>query len=223
MTLLQLPKTTRAALIALLFHGVGLAGIFSGTAWVLAATPLNLLLSTGLLIWSTEQRNRAFWMLLAACFITGMITEIIGVNTGLLFGDYRYGAVLGPGIAGVPWVIGCNWFIVIFCCGTSLELLLNRLLPTAPEKLKSLSLVVDGAILAVLFDWLIEPVAVRLGYWTWNGGDIPVLNYVCWWAISFALLLLFRRWRPEQPNKFAVHLLLIQILFFLVLRTFLQA
>ena len=40
--------------------------------------------------------------------------------------------------------------------------------------LKVLSVVVDGATLAVAFDWLMEPVAVNLGYWTWHGnGEIP--------------------------------------------------
>ncbi|MEX0636794.1 MAG: carotenoid biosynthesis protein, partial [Ferruginibacter sp.] len=85
-----------------------------------------------------------------------------------------------------------------------------------------IAVVVDGALLAVLFDWLMEPVAVKLGYWTWLGdGEIPFYNYVCWFFISLILLLLFKKMPFRKSNKFAVNLLLIQSMFFLILRTFL--
>jgi putative membrane protein len=220
MFLNRLSRTTLATLIALLFHTVGLAGIFTQTKWVIEATAFNLLLSAGLLIWTHNGRDRAFWLFALICYATGLLTEIIGVNTGLLFGDYQYGQVLGPQLASVPLVIGINWFIVQYCCGHTLLALIDRLLPDIPARMKSWSLVVDGAILAVVFDWLIEPVAVKLGYWTWNGGEIPSFNYLSWLVISLLLMLVFRRLQPGGTNKFAVHLLLIQALFFLILRTF---
>ena len=42
-----------------------------------------------------------------------MLTEAIGVNTGLLFGTYEYGANLGFKIFGVPLIIGVNWTVLI--------------------------------------------------------------------------------------------------------------
>ena len=79
------------------------------------------------------------------------------------------------------------------------------------------------AALAVLFDWLIEPVAVKLGYWQWKGdGSIPMYNYICWAVISALLLAVFHFCAFNKQNKFAIHLLLIQALFFLLLRTFLK-
>jgi putative membrane protein len=63
---------------------------------------------------------------LALTFLTGILVEIMGVNTGLLFGDYQYGAVLSPRIKQVPWVIGINWFLVIYCCGISIHTLLTK-------------------------------------------------------------------------------------------------
>jgi putative membrane protein len=160
----------------------------------------------------------------------GIFVEIIGVNTGILFGDYAYGNVLGPKIKNVPLLIGVNWFLIIYCCGISIHTVMmkaiNRIAADTgktPMALKVLSVIVDGATLAVFFDWLIEPVAVKLGYWFWNGnGGIPIFNYICWFVISLLLLALFHFAKFNKENKFAVNLLLVQMMFFLLLRTFLK-
>ena len=74
-----------------------------------------------------------------------------------------------------------------------------------------------------VFDWLMEPVAVKLGYWVWQGdGSIPMLNYICWFLISLLLLAVFHFAKFNKQNKFAVNLLLTQLMFFLLLRTFLK-
>jgi putative membrane protein len=82
-------------------------------------------------------------------------------------------------------------------------------------------MIVDGAMLAVLFDWILEPVAIKLGYWTWKGTDVPLYNYLSWFFLSCCLLTIFHFCSFEKENKFAVNLLLIQAMFFLLLRTFL--
>jgi bisanhydrobacterioruberin hydratase len=216
----------------LLFHGFGALGIVANIYkdFFIQATPLNLLLMFGLLLATHRQRNRAFWLFVAICVVVGITVEVIGVNKGWLFGQYSYGTVLGPKWLGVPPLIGINWFITIYCCGATLQALLQKLLPAvdgtplAGKKWSSLSMILDGAILAVCFDWLIEPVAVQLGYWAWGGsGAIPTYNYVCWWGISALLMACFHYSNFHKTNKFAVHLLLIQIMFFLVLRTFLSS
>ena len=55
-----------------------------------------------------------------------------------------------------------------------------------------------AASLMTAMDFLIEPVAVRAGWWTWSAGDIPISNYVTWWIVAFALGLL---WRDEDDLK----------------------
>jgi putative membrane protein len=220
-----------ATAVAILFHTIGLAGLlFFDQSFFLAATPFNLLLSFTLLIWTQNNKNAWFSLFLAACIVLGIIVEIIGVNTGYLFGDYAYGKVLGPGINNVPVLIGVNWFLIIYCCGISIHTLLmkaiNRVAADTgktPMVIKALSVIIDGATLAVLFDWLMEPVAVKLGYWVWNGdGSIPMFNYICWFVISLLLLMVFHFAKFNKQNKFAVNLLLIQLMFFLLLRTFLK-
>jgi putative membrane protein len=154
---------------------------------------------------------------------------MIGVNTGLLFGKYEYGSVLGTGIQNVPWLIGINWFTVIYCCGMAISHMQNWFFARSPEaqlllspQLRFLSFISDGAMLAAFFDFILEPVAVKLGYWTWLGeGDIPFTNYLCWFLISALLLTVFKLLSFNGHNQFAVHLLIIEMLFFAALRTFL--
>lgn len=222
-----------ATAIAILFHVIGLGGmLLSKAPFFLNSTPFNLLLMFALLLWTQPGKNIHFFGFVLACFVTGVGVEIIGVKTGLLFGNYRYGEVLGYRFMEVPLLIGVNWFTVIYCSGISTYTLMNNLLRKnedgVPQErrpaLKFLSVVLDGALLAVFFDWLMEPVAVKLGYWKWLGEDpgIPFFNYVCWFMVSVLLLIIFHYSKFQKQNKFAVNLLLIQLMFFLVLRTFLK-
>jgi putative membrane protein len=82
-------------------------------------------------------------------------------------------------------------------------------------------MVADSALLAMFFDWVLEPVAVELGYWTWADGIIPWFNYATWWGVSAVIMLFFHFLPFRKHNLFAVHLLMIQVMFFLLLRTFL--
>jgi bisanhydrobacterioruberin hydratase len=227
----RLTKFDIATAIAVLFHVIGLAGLlYFDKNFFLAATPINLLLSFALLIWTQKEKNINFFLFLLICFGVGVAVEITGINTGILFGDYTYGNVLGYKVQNVPVVIGINWFIIIYCSGISIHTLLMKAIDRIatdsgknPMALKALSVIVDGATLAVFFDWLMEPVAVKLGYWVWNGdGSIPMFNYICWFVISLLLLTAFHFAKFNKQNKFAVNLLLIQLMFFLILRTFLK-
>jgi bisanhydrobacterioruberin hydratase len=227
----RLTKFDIATAIAVLFHVIGLAGLlYFDKNFFLAATPINLLLSFALLIWTQKEKNINFFLFLLICFGVGVAVEITGINTGMLFGDYTYGNVLGYKVQNVPVVIGINWFIIIYCSGISIHTLLMKAIDRIatdsgknPMALKALSVIVDGATLAVFFDWLMEPVAVKLGYWVWNGdGSIPLFNYICWFVISLLLLTAFHFAKFNKQNKFAVNLLLIQLMFFLILRTFLK-
>ena len=191
---------------------------------------LLLLLSFFLLLWTQENKNIFFWLFTLLVVIVGFAVEVIGVNTGLLFGDYNYGNILGIKFKQVPLIIAVNWFIVIYCSGISIATLLHKIIkPLAstataaepPPALKAISVISDGATLAVIFDWLIEPVAVKLGFWKWENNEVPVYNYICWFVISLLLMTVFRFSPFEKRNKFAINLLLIQVMFFLILRTFL--
>ena len=226
----QFSKYQTATAIAVLFHAIGLLGIlFFNRQFFVQATALNLLLMFVLLVWTQKEKNGFFLLFVAAAIALGLAAEIIGVNTGALFGDYSYGNLLGPKFMKVPLIIGINWFVIIYCCGISIHTLLMKAISrisfetkTKPMALKAISVIVDGASIAVFFDWIMEPVAVKLGYWKWHDGTVPFYNYVCWLMVSNIILAIFHFSRFNKQNKFAVNLLLIQMMFFLLLRTFLN-
>lgn len=226
-----------ATIISLAFHISGLiAMVVFRSALFIRLTPLNLLVSAALICWTQEKINASFVFFVLFSYIAGFGAEYIGVNTGYLFGDYTYSDLLGKKWQHVPLIIGLQWTITIYCIGISMSMLHDyinkqRLAQTLepPEQkaadkkwraLKFLSMIIDGALLAVLFDWVIEPAAVKLGYWQWSGGEVPVTNYYSWAGTSLPVMMAFYFLSFKKQNQFAVNLLLIQFMFFLLLNRF---
>jgi len=228
--LAKLSKYQTATCIAIFFHIVGLVGILVfNSQLIIQSTPFNLLLSGALLVWTQKEKNSYYYLFVVIVAVTGFAVEVIGVNTSLLFGNYTYGKVLGFKFKNVPVLISLNWFIIIYCCGITVHTMLTSVIDkvaaqskTPPLIIKAISIITDAATLAVLFDWIMEPVAIKLGFWQWKGNAaIPVYNYICWVVISLLLLIIFHVFPFNKQNKFAINLLLIQFMFFLLLRTFL--
>ncbi len=222
-------KTQIATALAIFFHAVGLVGMFVNKEFFVATTALNLLLMAGLLFYTQQKINVPFLLFFALCFFVGIAVEMIGTNTGYLFGEYKYGKMLGFAIKNVPIIIGINWFIIMYCCGITVHTILIKLTARleamtgkASPSLKILSIISDGAMLAVFFDWIMEPAAIKLGYWKWlNGGEIPSFNYLTWFGISTILMAAFGLLKFEKQNIFAVNLLMIMMMFFMLIQTFL--
>ncbi len=216
--------------LALLFHISGLIGILftSYKNWFIQNTYVNLLLMAVLIVLTHPKKDKKFFIFFVVGFIVGFITEVVGVNTGLIFGAYNYGNALGIKLLQVPLIIGINWFIIIYCTGMLTQSYENYMLRKINEKgitiknqMMFASFIIDATFLVFMFDLIMEPVAVKLGYWQWANGTIPLYNYLCWIIISSGLLTVFRKLNQDKHNIFAVHLFIIQVLFFVVLRTFL--
>jgi bisanhydrobacterioruberin hydratase len=216
-------KGVVAISIALLFHLTGLMGILLNQPFFVENTVLNLVLMFLLLLWTQAGKKRFFFLFVLLAYGIGFLSEYIGVSTGILFGEYYYGSILGWQYREIPLIIGINWFIVLYCCGITSYYLLKI---AGSEKkanrwtrlFQPITVAGLGATMAVLFDWVMEPVAIKLGFWYWKDGEVPLLNYQSWWGISFFALLIFNRLNFSKDNVFAVHLLLIQTVFFLFLR-----
>ena len=226
----QYSKQQIATAIAVLFHCIGLAGILFYDADLFATlTPMNLMLSAGLLVYTQKEKNKQFLLFVVICYLVGYLAEYLGVNHQFLFGEYRYLPAMGLQLKNVPLVIGINWFIMMYCCGITIQHFLNFMWNKLKDENQPrrnnvgfFAVIIDGALLATFFDWLMEPIAVKLGYWQWLGhGNIPVFNYTSWFGISALLMFLFRLLSFSKQNQFAVNLLLIQFMFFLILRTLL--
>lgn len=193
--------------VCVIFHVVGLVGIVANVPGVVRSTPLHLTLMLGLLVVSFREQWRRWLPWALAAGAAGFVAEWVGVHTGLLFGEYAYGAALGPRWDGIPLLIAANWVIVVSGAVSLAQGLSKR----------PLVVVAVAALMATAFDWLLEPVAVQLGWWSWEGGTIPFFNYACWAGLSVLLALLWVGMRL-RAGAFAVILVLVQAVFFALLR-----
>ncbi|MFN4081061.1 MAG: carotenoid biosynthesis protein [Saprospiraceae bacterium] len=173
-------------------------------------TPFNLLLTTALALYFHPWRDAALQRFAVAAFAVGFGVEALGVNTGFPFGAYAYGEVLGFKVLGTPPLIGVNWLLTAYCVGAWV----CRVLPASGAGLRA---AVAAAAMTAL-DILIEPVAIRTGMWTWEGGGgVPPQNYIAWFVVGFGVCYLMFRLGAVRANRVAMAALGYQILFFTVL------
>lgn len=196
--------------ILIVLHVVGLYGLNSSASdWFLSLTPLNLLITfiASLLLVSKGEPSSLIPMLIIA-FVGGFAAEYVGVHTGILFGDYSYGDGLGPKWEGIPWAIGMNWSMLILITRS----LANRIVKSTWTQ------VLLAAILMVLLDLLIEPVAPALDYWSFEGGLAPLSNYVGWLLVAFTLHAIGNLFKAsEWDTKGDVLIYTVQAAFFAAL------
>ncbi|KAB7732408.1 carotenoid biosynthesis protein [Rudanella paleaurantiibacter] len=168
-------------------------------------SPLNLVVSLILLLLYHTDWRRSFIFFALLAIGVGYGIEVVGVHTGLVFGEYAYGAGLGPHLWAVPPVIGLNWLMLVYCCGSVCN----------PIRMHWLLKAALAASMMVGLDYFIEPVAVQLDFWSWFGQDIPLQNYVAWWLVSFGLFVVWFALPFRKENRLAPWLLGFQFLFFL--------
>jgi putative membrane protein len=165
------------------------------------------------LLWFEQMRQPKLWWMLLVVWMAGFLVEWAGVATGLVFGEYAYGDVLGPKVLGVPLIIGINWTILIYAAAQ----LANRI--GVSVWLRPLV----GATAVTLSDVLIEPVAVYFEFWNWVQPPFDALfvapwqNYLAWWLFSFAVLWGFEAFKIITNNPMLMRYWLFQLAFFLLL------
>jgi putative membrane protein len=185
----------------------GMIGITFGYGdWFLCKTPFNLMLGLVLLYWNFPAKNgwrsMALWSLV---FLMGIIAEIIGVNTSLLFGNYYYGNNLGFKVFGVPLLIGVNWVLLIFSSATiSHRFIHNKWLA-----------ILGSALLMVGLDFFIEPVASRFDFWHWEAGYAPMRNFIDWFLLALLMNILVQNDLPKENHPLPLHYFASLVLFFI--------
>jgi putative membrane protein len=188
-------------LVLIIFHAVGIA-IF---LYLNAAPNLSYLtiLGSAVMVLIAEENRTKSAIVFGIIFIVGYLIELIGVQTGYLFGQYIYQDAMGPLIFGTPLIIGATWYATVAGAVN-----VSRFVK-APILAQSIL----AGCLAVLMDMLIEQVAVSYGLWYWVGGEIPIYNYVCWFIFG-SIFSFFYLKLTRNKNKVAFHLFWIWIAFF---------
>ena len=190
-----------------LFHLTGVIGIlYFDSKWFLSATPINLSISFILLLivcWKTPK----FLYILSLSFLIGFFSEYLGVNFGLIFGNYVYGSSLGIKFYDVPILIAANWSIVTICSAS----ISNQFSKNIWVK------IFIGIGMALILDLLIEPVAPVLDFWKFDNDVAPLQNYFGWFIVSLPLHFFYHYWKIEINSYFTHHLFILQLVFFMIL------
>ena len=195
---------------------INVSGFFGITSdqseFFLSTTPYVLSLTLLLLILNHDLSDKKSKIGLILIFLFGLIVEILGVNYGLFFGEYSYGANLGPKIYEVPFVIGLNWVLLIIATGSVSDKLIKG---------KEIFKILFASFLMVLIDLLIEQSAPKLDYWEFIISPVPFSNYLWWFIFSLCFQYIFFKTVKSKEHKLSSNILFIQFLFFGMLAVFL--
>lgn len=177
---------------------------------VMEITDIFLFLSNFTVLWFVFKKDASAELIIwsGLVFLLTLIIEITGVQTGLIFGQYTYGNTLNVKINGVPLIIALNWTVLIMAT-FSLGKWISRSWILAP---------IIGSLLIVAFDFVLEPVAIKLDYWEWEKGNIPMQNYFAWFVISLFFSSFLSILKVDLDSKILKYFFLIQLLFFLLFK-----
>jgi len=172
----------------------------------LSLTPLCLCLTALFLILFQQEKKTNFYVFCIFCFSFGYLIEVIGVNTGIPFGHYKYGNYLGLKIFETPLVIGINWLLLSLTIGSFTTFLIDH---------KIMRTLLAASIM-VLVDFLIEPIAIYFNWWSWQNGAPEIYNYLGWFFASSIVFFVYYSLKFNKRNKIATEVLFILLLFFIL-------
>lgn len=188
-----------------LFTISGILGIIStASSRFLALTPLYLSLNFLIILLCVKDQSVRVLKGISIPFILGFITEVLGVNLGLVYGSYTYGENLGLKIFEVPLIICLNW-----CLLTIVSADVGKLI-TRNKGLRILS----GALLMILLDFLIEISAPRFDFWVFKDGIVPLKNYVGWFLVASISHWWYQSFKINTNSKISYQIMTCLFLFF---------
>jgi bisanhydrobacterioruberin hydratase len=128
----------------------------------------------------------------------------------LLFGEYYYGEVLGLKLFDTPLLIDLNWLMLAYgatSIARSVRFMKKWVAFFAP-------------LFMVAYDFVMEPVAMKTGMWSWAFNSIPWQNYMMWFIVSIIVVSLFELFSVETSKPVAARIFGLQFTFFAILNLF---
>lgn len=180
-----------------------------------------------LILWR-ERRNKQLREILILAFVYGMLLETINSNFSLA---YYYNKDFLFQIFGVPLVIGAGWVIVYYAA---------RKMVMRYHGLRWFQIPFLMALFAVMIDFILDPIAIRLEFWTWRIPlnqeffGVPYDNFIGWmaaiWTFAFFMNLSDQSFIKEKTSKLIKYisaivsplLLSLQITIYLILSALLS-
>ncbi len=185
-------------LVAIVFAilGLFLARIpMHAELWYISVIAI-LLFGTPVVFFTVRWLGRRRGLLLITLLgIYALLFETIAVKTGLPYGSFSYGGLLGPKLFNaVPATVLIAWTPLVL--GTLA--LLQTIKPLWKQALVA-------TLMLVVIDMVLDPAAVHVGFWSWDTPGIyygvPPINFFGW-VLSGSLAvsaLIYARWRLNWP------------------------
>ncbi len=194
-------------LLGLIFHFSISADIFFDLSFVL------LFFALAQAFFELGGRRALIFVVLSAAI--GFLAEVLGTSTGIPFGKYSYGDLLGPKVLGVPIVVPLVWFVIAYIAlsmveggvsgriGSRSAGAFSTTTSAVPEpdanhgRRNYLLIALLAAFGAMSWDLLIDPMFSSYQYWTWDSNQffsiptlsgIPLTNFVGWFVIVFLVI-----------------------------------
>ncbi len=193
---------------------VGIIGFIipSLNALFIWLTPINILGTFIIALIFHKKWEFNHILMLFIIGIMGFFVEMAGIKTQAIFGSYTYGNTLGSKWQGVPYLIGVNWAALVFYTSS---LLAGRIK-------NNLGVSFLSAGIMTIYDYFLEPVAMKYDFWSWKNNTIPLQNYIAWFFVAFIMHLMLNAACKPIKNKMAASLLFIQMGFFLILHIYVR-
>ena len=203
-------KKNISIFIIWLVHISGLLGmVFYDLDFFAGYTSINLFLMSIILFANIKLNNKNQIFSLLLIFLIGMFSEFIGVNYGLIFGEYIYGNNLGFKLFGVPFLIGLNWVLLTVICANIASILIKNN--------SIIQMIFLGTILMLLMDFVMEPIAPKLDLWKFKNLVVPTSNYIGWLIISILTQTIYNIQFKEKEVKLSFNLYTAIFIFFVSL------
>ncbi len=199
-------------------------GIKNTAFWFIASyLPLLILIGHACLT-LTPRRGLCF---IAGAALTGFAAEAISLHGLILFGG-AYTYRVSPVVFDVPVAIITYWAIFIYMgywLVNSFQVWRGIRRPAkGSTRLSTLiPLILFDGLVVTAIDLLMDPVATRLGKWTWTTGGsyfgVPIGNFVGWFCVAILVTGTFRLYeyyRPQPTPKWDKSIILLPVLGYLL-------
>ena len=200
-------KINISIFIIWLVHISGFFGmVFYDLDFFAGFTSINLFLMSIIVFTNIKLTNKNQIFSLLLIFLVGMLSEFIGVNYGLIFGEYTYGNNLGFKLFGVPLLIGLNWVILTVICANIASILIKNN--------SILLMIILGTTIMLIMDFVMEPIAPKLDLWKFKNLVVPTSNYIGWLIISILTQTIYNIQFKDKEFKISLNLYTAIFIFF---------
>lgn len=173
-------------------------------------TSLSLFLVIAVILAFHKNWNLKTIIWFAFIVLSSFLLEMYGVESGELFGNYRYEKGLAPMINRTPLIIGFNWLFLVYAS--------NNIVSRFGSK--AWIHILSGSLLMILYDFILEWVAPYMKMWHFESGYPPFQNFLVWFIAALFYHTGFEALKIKSDNQPARFLFGLQILFFVLIGTY---